>query len=312
MPMKIEVPKDKYNDAIVAMQEKIKKGQVPNITDINEATNIIKEGSISYQQAKNIAKAGSIDSLIYDAKSGMIIARNSMGVSFVVEFAYSLWMGKDAEVAFSDAFRSCSKTFGLALTTTVLAGQLSKVGMNSAMVDSTEKFAKFMGNKVCSNIANATRNGKAIHGAAAAKSTAKIIRGNVVSAIATITILSAIDITELIRKRISTKQLFKNFIVNIAGITGGIVGGTAGGTAGNVVGPAGGVLGAISGGTLGYSKASNMTKKWLDKFIEDDIVKLYKIIETMYNSLASDYLLNEKEVEKTLDILHILTETLDF
>ncbi|MDK9789873.1 hypothetical protein [Vibrio sp. D431a] len=60
-PMQIEVPSDCYEAALKAMEIRIRKGQVAGIDDINEAKNIIRKGSYTYEQAKNIAKAGNLD-----------------------------------------------------------------------------------------------------------------------------------------------------------------------------------------------------------------------------------------------------------
>ena len=69
-PMQIEVPSDKYEDAVRAMQERINKGQVPGVKDAKE---IIRKGNVTYEQAKNIAKAGTIESLTYDSVNGIKI-----------------------------------------------------------------------------------------------------------------------------------------------------------------------------------------------------------------------------------------------
>ena len=61
--MQIEVPSDKYDAAVEAMQEKIKNGSVPGISDPEEAKNIVRKGHFTYEQAKNIAKAGTVESL---------------------------------------------------------------------------------------------------------------------------------------------------------------------------------------------------------------------------------------------------------
>lgn len=66
-PMQIEVPSDKYEEALRAMEEKIRNGQVHGVTDPEEAKNIVRKGHFTYAQAKNIAKAGTIESLTYDA-----------------------------------------------------------------------------------------------------------------------------------------------------------------------------------------------------------------------------------------------------
>ena len=90
-PMQIEVPKDQYDKAIALMKDKIIGGYVEGITDPAEAENIIRKGSVTYKQAANIAKAGNIDSLIYDAKNGIITSTVAMGISSVIQFAACIW-----------------------------------------------------------------------------------------------------------------------------------------------------------------------------------------------------------------------------
>ena len=81
--MQIEVPSDKYDAAVEAMQEKIRKGKIPGVTDPDEAKNIVRKGHFTYEQAKNIAKAGTVESLTYDAVNGAIIATSAFVVKIL-------------------------------------------------------------------------------------------------------------------------------------------------------------------------------------------------------------------------------------
>ena len=63
-PMQIEVPSDKYDEALKAMEEKIRNGQVNGVMDPVEAKKIIWKGHFTYAQAKNIAKAGLNSALV--------------------------------------------------------------------------------------------------------------------------------------------------------------------------------------------------------------------------------------------------------
>ena len=65
-PMQIEVPSDKYDSAVKAMENRIKEGQVAGITDPELAKEIVRKGAFTYEQVKNIAKFGTIESLTYD------------------------------------------------------------------------------------------------------------------------------------------------------------------------------------------------------------------------------------------------------
>lgn len=62
----LEVPSDQYEEALQIMAEKISSGKVEGVTDPKDASKIIKKGSVTYKQAKNIARAGNIDFRIFD------------------------------------------------------------------------------------------------------------------------------------------------------------------------------------------------------------------------------------------------------
>ncbi|MEA3228146.1 MAG: hypothetical protein U9P38_03635 [Campylobacterota bacterium] len=55
-PMQLEVPSDQYDEAVSAMQERIKAGQVEGVTDPKQAKNLIRKGAITYKESKEIAK----------------------------------------------------------------------------------------------------------------------------------------------------------------------------------------------------------------------------------------------------------------
>lgn len=54
--MKIEVPSDKYDEAVMAMEEKIKNGQVKGVSDPNEAKNIVKKDTLPMHRLKILPK----------------------------------------------------------------------------------------------------------------------------------------------------------------------------------------------------------------------------------------------------------------
>lgn len=303
-PMQIEVPADKYDAAVSAMEEKIRRGQVKGVSDPADAKKIVKKGHFTYEQAKNIAKAGTVESLTYDAVNGVIIASSAFGISAVVSFATSVWNGEDFDVAIKNAAYSGLKVGGTAFITSVLASQLSKAGLNSALVGSSETIVGLMGPKASAMLVNAFRSGNNIYGAAAMKSAAKLLRGNVITAGVTVVVLSSFDIANIFRGRISGKQLFKN----LANTTSTVAGGTAGWVDGAAIGSAilpgigtvvGGLIGSIGAGAV----ANKATDTVLGNFIEDDADEMVRIIEKQFGELAVDYLLNQKEAEKVADNL---------
>lgn len=73
-PMQLEVPADQYEKAVEVMEKKIEEGKVPGVSDTYEAKNLVRRGNVTYEQAKNIAKAWTVDSLKYDAANGVVTA----------------------------------------------------------------------------------------------------------------------------------------------------------------------------------------------------------------------------------------------
>lgn len=110
--MQIEVPSDKYDDAVKAMESSIRDGQMRNkgVTDPAKAKDIVRRGNYTYEQAKNIAKAGNIDSLKFDAQNGMITGAYAGGISAGISFAVSIWNGEDFDVALENAGLSFLKS----------------------------------------------------------------------------------------------------------------------------------------------------------------------------------------------------------
>lgn len=313
-PMQIEVPSDKYDDAIQAMRKRIENGQVRGVTDPNKAKDIVKKGSITYQQAKNIAKAGNIDSIKYDLKTGAITSTYAFGVTSLVTFAKSIWDGEEFDVALKNSTWAGIKTGGITLATSFLSQQVMRTGVSSALVGRSEAFVGLIGPKASAMLVNAFRSGSNIYGAAAMKSAAKMLRGNIIVSGASILVLSTVDILDIFRGRISGKQFVKN-VLNlgtsvIAGGAGWVAGAAAGAEAGavlgsvvpvigNVIGGAvGGILGGILGSTVAGTAAGEVSKAVTDVIIgEDDAEEMLRILEEEFTELAQEYLLNKNESE---------------
>lgn len=303
-PMQIEVPSDKYASAVQAMEEKIRRGQVNGVTDIADAKEIVRKGHFTYEQAKNIAKAGTVESLTYDAVNGVVGASSSFGVTGLITFASLLWNGECYDDAMKIAICSGLKVGGTAFATGIIASQLSKAGLNSALVGSSEAIVSMMGPKASAVLINAFRSGSNIYGAAAMKSAAKLLRGNTITAGISVVVLSSVDIVDIFRGRISGKQLFKNMSTTTCTVAGGTGGWLAGSTIGTILFPGpgtliGGLVGSVGGGTV----AGKASDKLLSNFLENDADKMIQIIENIFSEMAIDYLLNQVEVEKSVDRL---------
>lgn len=309
-PMQVEVPSDKYDDAVKAMAERIKKGQVPGVTDPAKAKDIVRKGNFTYEQAKNIAKAGTVESITFDSVNGAIISAYAFGLSAALTFAVSMWKGDSSEESLKAAAAGL-KVGGTTFLTAVLTGQLQKSALNGAFRISSDAIVNMIGPKASQFLVNAFRTGKNIYGAAAMKSASKLLRGNIVTAAASVVVLSAFDVANIFRGRISGAQLFKNITNTTATVAGGTAGWVGGASAGAAIGSVvpvigtavGGFVGGVLGSFLGGSAANSVSSAVMDEFIEDDAKEMVAIIEDVFKDMAVDYLISESEAEEIADIL---------
>ena len=315
-PMAIEVPADQYDAALEYMKNRIangevqyvtSSGEVQRVTDVDAAVEIVHKGNLTYQQAKHIAKAGTVESILYDSAHACVTAGTSMGISAAVGFAVNLWNGESFDVAIKESILQGLKTGGTSFIISVLSSQAAKSGLNTAMIPASKVIVHALGPKVSAVIVNAFRPaGSAIYGAAAMQSAAKLLRGNVITSTVTFVVLSAGDVADIIRGRISWKQLAKNVSTTAAGVTGGALGYLGGAALGSAVLPgAGTVVGIIISVAAGWG-ANEGAKAVADLIAEDDADEMIRIIESQFSDIASEYFLNEEEVNKSIENLQSL------
>ncbi|MGG1618010.1 hypothetical protein ACIFQM_00415 [Paenibacillus sp. NRS-1782] len=310
-PMQIEVPLDKYDAAVQAMENRIKNGEVPGVTDLREAKNIIRKGHFTYEQAKNITRFGTVESIVYDALNGAIVSASAFGISTVLSFAVCVWNGEDFKSAIKKASYSGLNVGGMTFVTAVISSQLSKSGLNSLLVGGSEVIVNAIGPKASAMLVNAFRSGTNIYGAAAMKSAAKLLRSNAITAGVSIVVLSSVDVVNIFRGRISGTQLFKNITNTAVSVGGGTAGWIGGAAAGAAIGSAvpiigtaiGGFVGGLAGAFAGGSLAGKASDSLMGMFIEDDANQMVQIIEDVFKNLANDYLLNKIEAEKVIEAL---------
>ena len=324
-PMQVEVPLDMYEKAVEAMERRIANGEVDGVTNPEDAKKLVKKGTYTYNQAKQIAKAGTIESLTFDAANGMIVARDAAGISAVISFATSIWNGDNFEEALQNAALSGLKVGGVSFLTTIISSQIARTTLSASVRVGADYLVKKMGPKASSYIANALSSGTNIYGAAAMNNVSKLLAGNIIANTISLILLSTGDIINLFRGRISGEQFLK--YVTVTGAT--IAGGSAGWIAGSAVGAAAGgaIAGAATGGAAtavgakvgakvggfigsvaGGATAEHVTHGVMDEIIEDDSVKMMRIIEQEFVSICEENLLTENEVYAVLNALkEILT-----
>lgn len=307
-PMQIEVPSDLYESAVDAMKKRIEKGQVPNVTDPSEARNIVRKGRFTYKQARNIAKAGTVESLTYDAVNGIKLAGTTMGITALLTFAVGIWQGKSKAEALDAACFSGICVGGVAWVTSIMASQVGRTGLENSMRTGSEWVVRKMNKNVVEALANAFRNGNNIAGEAAVKHTAKLLRGQIAVTIVVTAVLSVDDFIALFSREISGTQAFKNICKTCAGVAGGSAGAWGGAAAGAKLGALGGpvtatigaTVGGMIGGAAGGWGASTVANAGLDAVIDDDSVDIEKLMNKTFGQLGEDYLLSEEEAHAAI------------
>ncbi len=298
-PMKIEVPKDKYESALQAMEDKIKKGQVNGVTDPDKAKDIVQEGYFTYKQITNIAKFGTIESLTYDAVNGVRIGAASMTISTAISFAYAIWSGDEWDVALRRSAWDGVRVGVFSGASSVGAAQLGRTSVEKSFMGVTDWITEKLGYKVSSWISKGS--GFSITGAAAKSHTSKLLRGNVVTGIVCTAVTSIPDYCRCCQGKMSGAQAAKNTATTGSVVATGSVGWIAGAALGSAIPVVGTAFGAIVGGIAGSVVAGQVggvaASKVLGKLKEDDSVEMMAIAEKEFSVLAVDYLLTQQEAD---------------
>lgn len=298
--MQIEVPSDKYSEAVAAMQERIRKGQVPGVTDPEKASEIVRKGSLTYKQAVNIAKFGTIESITFDAVNGIKVGLISGSLSAAVAFAFAIRAGEPMAKALRTAAWVGFKVGGLAMAISVISSQLGRTAFEQAFRNVSKNITRTMSSKVASAIVKAM-TGKVLHGNAARVTLARLLRGNMASIVVTSVVMSVPDIVKTVRGRISGVQLTKNISQVVGSVAGGYGGAVAGATLGSLILPIYGTyVGGALGSALGSLAATSATGALLDNLIIDDAVAMLVIFEQELVSVVLDYCLINEEVDTIL------------
>lgn len=313
-PMMIEVPKDQYEEAINEFRKRILDGKVPGVTNPDDASKYIKKGKLTYLQALNLCKPGTIESLTYDAATGAINCSFAFGITFLTTFVTAYSQTGDRKEAIESAFAAGIQVFGLSFFAHILTSQVARTTLTKQLIPLSTYIVNAMGYKTVQTIVNAIRQvaGKsAISGAAAMKQLAKILRSNVITSTITFVAFSVPDTYNVFNRKISTAQYTKNML-SLAGTMATAAGGTFGaslaaakigaatGTAiapgvGTAIGIVGGLAGGLIGGTV-IKGASDMIR-------EDDTVILSRLFNAVVLNLIYEYMLSENEINVVIENL---------
>lgn len=302
-PMQIEVPSDQYDEAVKIMAKRIKAGKVPNCKNPKEASKLVRKGNLTLKQAVNIAKAATVESIVFDSIHGAVIGTSAAGISASIVFARAIWNGEKIDDALDMAVYTGLEAGGFAFLTSVLSAQLTKTSLNTFLLEPSTELVKLFPTSLRKNLIDVMRHGAPIYGAAATNSLAKLMRTNFIVQIVSMVVLSGKDVFNYANGKISGEQLFKEVISIASGLAGTAGGAALAGALSVSLGPIGIGVAATIGGLIGGGLSTSVTRAILNEFIEDDAIKLTKIINERFVILANEYLLSMEEIDLVLEIL---------
>lgn len=275
--MVLEVPKDQYSIALEEMKRKIKGGAVPNESNPENAHKYLKKGALTYNQA-HIAQTSIFDSrkhsVYLDANGQKQTAtlvqklKYSAGIDFIhgastavpgaiVSSVWIYWTCRTSGLEPKESFKKASVSFIKPIAysgfTFMIASQFagSQVGKKLGTT--------LINTKVASKFAQNT-----------SKNATKAVTGGTLVAI-NIAVSFGPDVYNVLRGRISQKQLIKNAVATGIGSLGGLAGGAA---FGSMFFPG---IGTVIGATIGGTVSTFVAKKVMDTFVEDDAVQMLRI-----------------------------------
>ena len=277
--MQLEVPKDQYLSVLEGFKQKILAGKVVDgngrvITDPDEAYNLVRRGNITYQQSVNLAKAGNIDSITYDIKTGIVNCTFAFGISCAVTILLSYQGERNIKKALQEGVKAGAKVFGLTMINHVLLSQLYR----------TASFQNFSGNV--------------------------LIRDTAITSAVSLAVYSIPAVYNLLSNNISFGQFLKNTAVLGGSILGGAVGSAGLAAIGKRVG--GTVLhvgGGLIGGLIGAAGGAKLVKAATDVIKEDDGEIFLRLLTAIISAMAVEYMLTEKEVDRLSKRLNDISES---
>lgn len=306
-PMLIEVPSDQYDDAVMYMRQQIETGKIPKVSDPDEAVTIVKKGALTYKQAVNLAKAGTIESLTYDAVNGTVSAGAAFGISTIINYAVNRFNGVSREESLKLSAKEGLKTGGLAFGSYVISAQLSKTGIMEVFKPSSEALVKALGKDFADALVLSTgKTGIKV----TTEQAAKVLRSNALVSTVTVVVFTVPDAIDLFQGRISKKQFIKNFAVTAVSVVAGSAGYVVGGAVGNLVVPGVGTVPGAIVGSLVFGVAGGWGADVIADYItDDDADEMYEIVQNSFAQKCEDYILDETEAQRIVnEFSKMLTE----
>lgn len=313
--MQIEAPKDQYQQVLRGFEKKISQGKIPGVSDPKDAEKIVRKGKPTYDQAVNLTKPGTVESVAYDAATGAVTCSCAFGLSFLATTFMAYRETRDITGAVQAGIAAGVQVFGLSFAQHMVVSQLSRAGLSNALMAPSQAVVGKLGFKASATIVNGLRalTGKtAISGAAASKQLAKMLRGNAVSAAVTLAVFSVPETYKLFQGKASGAQYAQNMACLATSIAGGIAGAAAAGVAaakvgavaGTAVSPGVGTVVGLAGGMVGGTVGTAAEGVVGGILFEGDSASFGRYFNAMVSCMAVEYLLDGHEMDELLAVLN--------
>lgn len=314
-PMQLEVPKDQYQQVLRGFEKKISQGKVPGVSDPKDAEKIVRKGKLTYDQAVNLTKPGTVESVAYDAATGAVTCSCAFGLSFLATSFMAYRETKDINGAIQAGIAAGVQVFGLSFAQHMVVSQLSRTGLSNALMAPSQAVVGKLGFKASATIVNGLRalTGKtAISGAAASKQLAKMLRSNAVSTAVTLTVFSIPETYKLFQGKASGAQYAQNIASLATSVAGGIAGAAAAGVAtakvgaaaGTAVSPGVGTVVGLTGGMVGGTVGTAAAGAVGGILFEGDGASFGRYFNAMVSCMAVEHLLGGREMDELLAVLN--------
>lgn len=299
-PMQIEVPADQYAKAVLIMKKHIADGEVPGIKDPRYASRLVRKGHITYDQAKAVARAGTVESITYDFTDSMVNSAGMTGITGGWQLAAGLLSGKSLTESVRDASVGMVSVYGQQVVKEVIAKQVTKTTAGQlirkqAGIVVTEASEVLLPKAVANTIGN-------------------IAKQNMITGAISLAWMSMDDFSYFSKGHLSKTELAGNLTSTATQLAGAAIGGEViGGAIGTLI-PipvVGTVLGATVGAAIGGFLTSFMRtdgkKREAEQRREEEIRRLakenhdIKKFMPFFNEIISRwttiYMLTGKEIE---------------
>lgn len=314
-PMQLEVPKDQYQQVLRGFEKKISQGKVPGVSGPKDAEKIVRKGKLTYDQAVNLTKPGTVESVAYDAATGAVTCSCAFGLSFLATTFMAYRETRDITGAVQAGIAAGVQVFGLSFAQHMVVSQLSRAGLSNALMVLSQAVVSKLGFKASATVVNGLRalTGKtAISGAAASKQLAKMLRGNAISAAVTLAVFSVPETYKLLQGKASGAQYAQNMACLATSVAGGIAGAAAAGVAaakvgavaGTAVSPGVGTIVGLAGGVVGGTVGGAAAGVVGGILFEGDSASFGRYFNAMVSCMAVEYLLDGREMDELLAVLN--------